>query len=87
MISKDELTYLMVKRLSEYDKRTEITVCDLINCICQPHEIDFSIDELFEIDALFRQKAMKEGYFLDSMKYDLNPGLPFDTGFVVRRCV
>lgn len=85
MINKEELVQLMVRKLQFYDKRTETSVCELINEICHPSEIDFSIDELFEIDGMFRKEAMEAGYFLDSMKYDLNPGLPFDTRFVVRR--
>lgn len=86
MIDKQELVALMVQELCNYDKRTEISVCELIDLICGSKNSKFSVEELFEIDAMFRKKSLEAGYFLDSMKYDINPGLPFDTRFVVRRC-
>ena len=48
-------------------------------------DVDLSIDDLFELDRLFRVAALDNGYVLDSMKNDEKYGLPFDTGFVVRR--
>ena len=85
MASLTALANIMVKRLDTFTVKDEITTCDLLNMVYGSDEVDLSIDDLFELDQLFRVKALENGYVLDSMKNDEKYGLPFDTGFVVRR--
>lgn len=85
MYNKDELVQLMVRKLERKPAGYETTVCDIINEILSPEEFDFTIEDLFEIDSKFRSEVIKQGMLLDSMKHDLNPGLPFDMSFVLRK--
>lgn len=85
MLTVQRLVDLIVRKLEALPEKSEYTTCDLINMVCSPKEVDLTIDDLFLIDEEMRKKALSKGIILDSMKNDQNPGLPFDTGFVIRR--
>lgn len=66
---------------------TEMTTTELLSIVNNGYGVSYSIDELFEINDLFKKKAMERGYIFDSMKYD-NSGvyrLPFDIPWICRR--
>ena len=85
MNTKEELVLLMVQKLKSCPNGTETTVCDLLNMVTGSENLGFNIDDFFELDEMFRKKALASGLILDSMKHDFNPGLPFDRSFVLRR--
>lgn len=85
MLTIPRLVSLIIRKLETLPEKTELTTCDLINMVCSPGEIELTIDDLFTIDETMRSQAIEKGIILDGMKNDQNPGLPFDTSFVVRR--
>lgn len=76
---------LMIQKLKTMPNGTESAVSDMLYDVLSVEDGELSIEELFEIDSLFRKKAIEDGIVLDSMKHDFNPGLPLDRSFVVRR--
>jgi len=85
MDKKDEIVLLMVNELAKCSTGAETSVSELLNRVTDGEQLDFSIEDFFDIDSMFRKKAISKGFILDSMKHDFNPGLPFDRSFVVRR--
>lgn len=85
MDNVQSIVRLMIQKLNTMPNGSESTVSDMLYEVLQVGAAELSLDELFEIDSLFRQKAIESGIVLDSMKHDFNPGLPLDRSFVVRR--
>lgn len=85
MLTIQRLVNLLIRKLETLPEKIEYTTCDVINMVCSPEELELTIDDLFMIDETMRARAIEKGIILDSMKNDQNPGLPFDTGFVIRR--
>lgn len=85
MDKKEEIVLLMVNELAKCPNGTETSVSELLNIVTSGETVGFSIEDFFDIDAMFRKKAISKGMVLDSMKHDFNPGLPFDRSFVLRR--
>ena len=85
MNNVQSIVRLMIQKLKTMPNGSESTVSDMLYEVLRAEDGELSIEELFEIDSLFRRKAIDEGIVLDSMKHDFNPGLPLDRSFVVRR--
>lgn len=85
MEKKEEIALLMVNELAKCPNGTETSVSELLDKVVSGENPEFSIEDIFDIDAMFRKKAISRGLMLDSMKHDFNPGLPLDRSFVLRR--
>ena len=85
MDKKDAIVRLMIGALKKLPEGTETTVSDILNQVLTPDDTDLTMDDFFEINEDFRRKALQEGFILDSMKHNFNPGLVIDRSFVIRK--
>lgn len=80
----DKIVNNIFNEIKELSDETEISISELIKKLNL--SLDFSTEDMFEIEKKVREKAETEGIILDKSKYDGTVvGLPFNIPFVKRK--